>query len=88
MRSEQFIDSVRGAGWKNINDAQHTNIKKMWEELFPSVASAELEIADLQQQNKELREALVNVMAEYENGSDYLLAFNAARKLLTLSGGG
>jgi cell division protein FtsB len=46
------------------------------------------ENAELYGKNKELREALVNVMAEYENGGDYLLAFNAARKLLTLSGGG
>jgi predicted transcriptional regulator YdeE len=48
MRLDNFVDSVRDAGWKNLGDAQHSEIEKLWRKMFPTVAELSDEITDLQ----------------------------------------
>ena len=50
MRFDDFVDEIRAAGWKNLNDAQHTGIRKVWEKLFPVIAEMENEIEELKRE--------------------------------------
>ena len=47
MRSKDFIDALYKAGWDSTADGQHSGAIKLWAELFPSVAHAENELWDL-----------------------------------------
>ena len=46
MRRQEFIDALYEAGWRAPLDAQHTEIKKLFARLFPTVAALEDEIDD------------------------------------------
>lgn len=35
MNFDDFLDSLYEAGWRNPSDAQYTNIRALWEKLFP-----------------------------------------------------
>ncbi len=37
MRYDDFVAAVKAAGWRDTADAQHDGIRKLWEELFPTV---------------------------------------------------
>lgn len=54
MKFNDFVDAVREAGWRNVNDAQHTGLKKLHKKLFPVVAELESDMEDL---DRELRQA-------------------------------
>lgn len=41
MRFNEFIDALYAAGWRCPLDAQHTEIRKLYEKLFPTVAVLE-----------------------------------------------
>jgi len=59
MKRREFIDAVYAAGWRNVQDAQHSDIGKLWEKLFPTVALME----------QELEEVLEELRLEQERGS-------------------
>jgi len=59
MKRHEFIDAVYNAGWRNVQDAQHADIGKLWEKLFPTVALME----------SELEEAIEGLRIEKERGS-------------------
>ena len=44
MRFEDFVDALWQAGWRPMADAQHTEVRKLWEELFPVIAELENEL--------------------------------------------
>lgn len=44
MRFGEFVRRVQSAGWRSSNDAQHTNIRKVWEECFPDWVQFEHEL--------------------------------------------
>ena len=48
MRYDLFVEALIKAGWRPVLDAQHTEIRKLWEELFPVIAELEDYIADLE----------------------------------------
>lgn len=50
MRFNEFVKRLEQAGWRGSCDAQHSGIKKMWEELFPVVAELEKELQDAEQE--------------------------------------
>ena len=33
MTFQEFVEALYKAGWNDPNDAQHTEIKKLWDEL-------------------------------------------------------
>jgi hypothetical protein len=35
MEYEEFIAALQDAGWRDTCDAQHDNIRALWERLFP-----------------------------------------------------
>jgi len=39
MKKQEFIDALIDAGWQSTNDAQWTEIEKLWRKLFPTVAA-------------------------------------------------
>lgn len=49
MKIEEFIDKLVVNGWEGVHDAQHTEIKKLWCELFPHSAKLEDEINELKE---------------------------------------
>lgn len=44
MRFQDFVDALHTAGWKAHGDAQHTNIRRLWAEIFPTVTELEEEL--------------------------------------------
>ena len=44
MRFNDFVDALHQCGWRAPGDAQHSNIKKLWEDLWPVLAEVELEL--------------------------------------------
>ena len=59
MRKDDFIEALEAAGWRPVLDAQHTEIEKLWRQLFPVVAGLEDELND--------------VISAVNQASDYLL---------------
>jgi hypothetical protein len=41
MRFKDFVAALQEAGWKPTNDAQHTEIEKLWRKLWPVIAELE-----------------------------------------------
>ena len=48
MKQQDFIDALYAAGWDNIGDAQHTNIRYLHKQMFPIIAELEETIIDLE----------------------------------------
>lgn len=46
MRFQKFVDALYEAGWRAPLDAQHSEIKKLWARMFPTVAELEAELDD------------------------------------------
>ena len=44
MRFDDFVKALQEAGWRDTADAQHTEIKKLWERMFPVLALVEEEL--------------------------------------------
>ena len=44
MRFDDFVRALVESGWRDTNDAQHTNIKKLWEQMYPVLALVEQEL--------------------------------------------
>lgn len=44
MRFDDFVKALRDAGWDATGDAQHTQIKHLWETMFPVLAQVEEEL--------------------------------------------
>ena len=44
MRFDDFVRALVESGWRDTNDAQHTNIKKLWEKMYPVLAQVEQEL--------------------------------------------
>ena len=53
MKFSDFVDALYSAGWRAPCDAQHTEIKKLWRNLFPSVAEIEDELEEARAALKE-----------------------------------
>lgn len=54
MKFDDFVDAIYNAGWRNPNDAQSTNIRVLWEKIFP----AYVEIERLEGQVKDLEDVV------------------------------
>ena len=46
MRFDDFVEALLAAGWRPTLDAQHTQIKALWERMFPVLAAVESELFD------------------------------------------
>lgn len=44
MRFDDFVNALIDAGWRPLHDAQYTEIKKLWEKMFPALAQVEKEL--------------------------------------------
>ena len=44
MRFDDFVKALQEAGWRPTLDAQHTEIKRLWEKMFPVLAQVEAEL--------------------------------------------
>jgi len=68
MKFDAFVDALYRAGWNSPNDAQHTEIKKLWTDIFPSTADAENDIEDccseIRRLNLEIHELKLNKQTE------------------------
>jgi cell shape-determining protein MreC len=58
MRFDKFVDSLLEAGWLSSNDAQHTQIRKLWKKMYPTVAELEDELEESENENRKLRKEL------------------------------
>lgn len=65
MRFGDFVYKLETAGWRSPNDAQYTNIRKVWEELFPHSLQFE---KDLQR----LRDDYENVINDAADNNERL----------------
>jgi hypothetical protein len=44
MRFYDFVEALLKAGWRPMLDAQHTEVRKLWKDLFPVIAALEDEL--------------------------------------------
>jgi hypothetical protein len=44
MRFDDFVKALMAAGWRPSLDAQHSEIRRMWETLWPVLAQVEKEL--------------------------------------------
>lgn len=51
MRFNDFVDALFKAGWRDDCDAQHTEVRKLWKRLFPTVAELEDELDEYSHTN-------------------------------------
>jgi hypothetical protein len=61
MRKQDFIDALQKAGWVSINDAQWTEIEKLWRELWPVIAELEDDLEDAELIISEYAEGQVGI---------------------------
>lgn len=47
MKFNDFIEKLYSAGWADNTDAQHSNIEKLWREMYPVVAELEDELIEI-----------------------------------------
>ena len=70
MRYQAFVDALYEAGWRAPCDAQHTEIKKLWARLFPTVAELEAELEDAahEAENQHKREECIGIYGAERRG--------------------
>jgi hypothetical protein len=46
MRFNDFVKALIECGWRPALDAQHTEVRALWERMFPVLAAVEKELFD------------------------------------------
>ncbi len=56
MKFGKFLEALNDAGWRGTCDAQHTEIFKLWQKLFPAAAEYRAELEEALDALEEMRE--------------------------------
>lgn len=56
MEFEEFVKALHQHGWGQVSDAQHTEIRKLWEKMFPVIAKLSDEVFALECELEDLRQ--------------------------------
>jgi len=78
MKRQEFIDALYSAGWKAPNDAQHSKIGKLWENLFPTVAQMERELSGIIEEAHMAGQNDAGVDPSYSNAQRYAESVSGA----------
>lgn len=69
MNYQKFVDAVYQSGWRPDLDAQHSEIKKLWEAMFPFAAELEEDIAERDARIRDLEAELKEVQSRLNASS-------------------